>query len=345
MMLFVRKSFLLSLFIVLSVSVHAQSETEIAEFLKAGPDDAGKLMNAYLSPMVTAASYGFNGGWFNTAKAHKTLGFDLGVTVNGVFIPSSKNYFRPGELGLSKYTTLTSPASGNAPTLVGPKDATTYTVTEPQSGETATFSGPPGLDFKDNFKISGALAPTVQLGIGIVKNTDLKIRWMPEVKAGDTKVKYIGFGVLHDIKQHIPGIKHLPFDLSAMIGYTNLKGTTNIAGYVASGDATKPQELHYNMNAWLIEALISKKLAMVTFYGGLGYNAVKTTADVKGSYAFVPVTPQTPATNDPVSMDFKNNSFRATAGMRLNLGPIYLSADYTLQKFSTVSVGLGVTVR
>jgi len=339
MKLFVRQSFLLFLFLTLSVSLRAQSETEIGEFLKAGPEDAGKLMNAYLSPMITGASYGFNGGWFTTAKAHKTLGFDLGVSVNGVFIPSSDNHFRPADLGL-KTTTLVSPTSGEAPTVVGPTDATTYAAT--YGGQTGTFSGPPGLDFKDNFKISGALAPTVQLGIGIVKNTDLKIRWMPEVTAGDTKVKYIGFGVLHDIKQHIPGIKHLPFDLSALVGYTNLKGTTSVAGYVASGDATKPQELHYSMNAWLIQALISKKVAMVTFYGGLGYNAVKTTADVKGSYQFVPATP---AINDPVAMSFKNNSFRATAGMRLNLGPIYLSADYTLQKYSTVSVGLGVTVR
>ncbi|HEY5745296.1 MAG TPA: DUF6588 family protein [Chryseolinea sp.] len=342
MMLFVRKSFLLLLFIAFTVSSFAQSETDIGDYLKAGPEDAGKLMSAYLSPMITAASYGFNGGWFTTAKAHKTLGFDLGVSVNGVFIPSSNNYFRPAELGL-KTTTLVSPTSGNAPTLVGPGDATTYAST--YGGQSVTFSGPKGLDFKDNFKISGALAPTVQLGIGIVKNTDLKIRWMPEVKAGDTKVKYFGFGVLHDIKQHIAGIKHLPFDLSVMVGYTNLKGTTNIAGFVASGDATKPQELHYNMNAWLMQALISKKLAMVTFYGGLGYNAVKTSADVKGSYAFLPVTPVTPAINDPVAMSFKNNSFRVTAGMRLNLGPIYLSGDYTLQKFSTVSVGLGVTVR
>ena len=339
MMLFVRKSFLLLLFITLSVSLYAQSETEIGEFLKAGPEDAGKLMNAYLSPMITGTSYGFNGGWFTTAKAHKTLGFDLGVALNAVFIPSSENHFRPSELGL-KTTTLVTPTNGNAPTVVGPKDPTTYAVT--YGGQVGTFSGPPGLDFKDNFKISGVLAPTIQLGIGIVKNTDLKIRWMPEVEAGDTKVKYLGFGVLHDIKQHIPGIKHLPFDLSVLAGYTNVKGATSVAGYVASGDATKAQEIRYSMNAWLIQALISKKVAMVTFYGGLGYNTIKTSGDVKGSYKF---TAAAPAINDPVAMSFKNNSFRVTAGMRLNLGPVYLSGDYTLQKYSTVSVGLGVTLR
>jgi hypothetical protein len=29
----------------------------------------------------------------------------------------------------------------------------------------------------------------------------------------------------------------------------------------------------------------------------------------------------------------------------MNFGPVYLNADYTLQEYSTVGVGLGVTVR
>jgi hypothetical protein len=96
------------------------------------------------------------------------------------------------------------------------------------------------------------------------------------------------------------------------------------------------------MDAWIFQALISKKIAVVTFYGGIGYNTIKTTSDVTGSY-IVPGF-QAPFT-DPVSMSFKNNSMRVTAGMRFNLGPVYLNGDYTLQEYSTVSVGLGATVR
>lgn len=328
------------LFITLPFAGYAQTESDLGKFLNAGADDAGKLMNAYLTPMIEGASYGFNGGWFTTAKAHKTLGFDIGVSMNAVFISSSKNTFRPDELGLSQ-TRLISPTDGNAPTIVGPKTATTYS-SDFGAGPTATFSGPEGLDFKKNFKISGVLAPTVQIGVGIYKNTDLKIRWMPEVKAGVTKVKFLGFGVLHDVKQHIAGIKHLPFDLSVLVGYTNIKGTTNLAGYVPSGDPNRAQEIHYTMNAWLMQALISKKLAMVTFYGGFGYNAVKTKANVTGSYKFEATAP---AINDPIAMAFKNNGLRATAGMRLNLGPIYISGDYSVQSYNLLTVGLGVSIR
>jgi hypothetical protein len=342
----VRMLFMIGLFF--PTCLQAQ-ERDIVEFLKAGQGDATKLMNAYLNPTVEGLSYGFNGGWFHTAKAHKTLGIDLGVSVQAVFIPSSKNYFKPGELGLELTEMLDpntlQPIDGKAPTMVGPKDPTTYGIDLNENGTYSsdeTFRGPEGLDFKENVKVSAVPAATAQLGIGIYKNTDLKIRWMPEVEAGDSKVKLIGFGVMHDIKQHIPGIKLLPFDLSILAAFTKVNGSTKLSGVFDSGGDTRPQKMDYEMNAWLIQALISKKLSVITFYGGVGYNAIKTTADVTGSYDIFDTGV---AISDPVSLSFKNSGFRATAGMRLKLAVIYLTTDYTLQEYSTLSVGLGITVR
>ena len=328
----------------LPLSLQAQDENDLVNFLNAGPDDASKLMNAYLNPVIEGLSYGFNGGWYHTAKAHKTLGFDLGVSLNAVFIPSSKNYFDPGTLGLKTISSFSSRASnGLAPTITGPADETTYGVDANGDNQTdATFSGPKGLDFKQTFKISGVLSPTVQLGLGVYKNTDIKIRWMPEVNAGSSKIKLFGVGIMHDIKQHIPGIKLLPFDLSVLVAYTNIKGSTGMSGVFDPGNDQRPQMMDYNMDAWLFQALISKKIAMITFYGGIGYNTIKTTSDVTGTYYIESFQQEF---KDPVSLSFKNNSMRLTGGMRLGLGPIYLSGDYTLQQYSTVSIGLGVTIR
>ena len=153
----------------------AQDENDIVNFLAAGPKDASSLMNAYLNPAIEGLSYGFNGGWFTTAKAHKTFGFDLGIAMNGVFISSSKNYFNPNDLKLQTVTGYSSAATnGLAPTIMGPNVGTIYTVDADGTGPipASTFAGPKGLDFEETFKISGVLAPTVTLGIGIYKNTD-----------------------------------------------------------------------------------------------------------------------------------------------------------------------------
>jgi len=344
MVIRLKKVFLLCI-ICLPFYSRAQDETDLVNFLEAGPKDASKLMNAYLNPVIEGLSYGFNGGWYTTAKAHKTLGFDIGVALNAVFIPSSKNYFTPADLKL-EVTTLSSPASGKAPTLVGPEDATTYSVDANGDGQAdASFEGPKGLDFKEQIKISGVLAPTAQIGLGIYKNTDLKVRWMPEVDAGSSKVKLFGVGVMHDIKQHMPGIKVLPFDLSVLVAFTSIKGTTSMAGtFDPPSSDTRPQMMDYDMDAWLFQGIISKKLALFTFHGGIGYNTIKTTSHVTGSYVIVPGVPQG-TFKDPVSLVFKNNSMRLSGGIRMNLGPIYLNGEYTLQEYSTVSVGLGVTFR
>jgi len=323
---------------------HAQDETDLEDFLKAGPADATKLMQAYLNPVIEGLSYSFNGGWYTTAKAHKTFGFDISASFNAVFIPSSKNYFRPADLNL-QVAQLISPASGNAPTIAGPSDETLYSYDINNDNQPeGTFSGPEGLDFKETFKVSGVVAPTAQIGIGIYKNTDLKVRWIPEVTSGSAKIKLLGFGVMHDIKQHIPGIKVLPFDLAVLVGYTNIKGETPMKDPSippSSGD-TSPQEMLFNMNAWLFQAIISKKLAIFTFHGGVGYNTISTSSDVKGSYV-IPGYPN--GVKNPVSLRFKNNSMRLSAGVRMNFGPIFIGGEYTLQEYSTVSVGLGVTVR
>ena len=349
---FSMKRILVLLLISLPVLSYGQNEAELVNFLNAGKDDASKLMNAYLNPVVEGLSYGFNGGWFHTAKAHKSLGFDIGVSVNGVFIPKSKNYFKPADLGLEN-TTLVDPTTGKAPTIIGPADATTYQSLLDIDGDgvpdqTLSIDGPEGVDFKETFKVSGVLAPTAQLGIGIYKNTDLKIRWMPEVKTSSTRVRLLGFGVLHDIKQHIPGMRTLPFDLSLLAAFTKIQGST-----VVEGEFDKPQNdqrrqlMDYSMNAWLLQALISKKIAILTFYGGIGYNAIKTSSDLTGSYIIVedPNGNNDFVLRDPVSLRFKNKSLKVTAGVRFKFGPIYLNGDYSIQEYNTLSVGLGVAVR
>ena len=336
------------LFVSLPVLSFGQSESDIVEFLNGGRSDGEKLLGAYINPMIEGLSYSFNGGWYHTAKAHKSLGFDLGVSLNAVWIPKSKNYFSPSALDLDVAELVDSEFPDKAPTIIGPTSPTTYDVDFDGDGNVdgAEFSGPEGLDFKKNLKVSGVLAPTAQLGIGIVKNTDLKIRWMPEVEAGSSKVKLLGFGVMHDFKQHIPGLKTLPIDLSMLVAFTNIKGSTDLTnpdGSIGRGNDPRPQLMNYSMNAWLIQALISKKISVITFYGGIGYNAINTKTDLTGTYEI----PGGPASGikDPIALNFKNKSFKVTAGIRLKLGPIYLNGDYSIQEYNTLSVGLGVAVR
>ncbi|HEX5171152.1 MAG TPA: DUF6588 family protein [Cyclobacteriaceae bacterium] len=331
--------------------LNAQSAGDLVNFLQTGEEDASKLTSAYINPLVEGLSYGMNGGWYTTAKAHKTLGFDLSVSLNGVFIPSSQRYFEPGKLGLNNTQLSPNDPDGKVPTVIGPEESTTYetVIQTPDGPQRFTFDGPEGLDMKKRFKVQGVVTPMIQIGVGIYKSTDLKIRFAPETKVGDDgRVKMIGFGLMHDIKQHIPGLKIMPFDLSVLIGYTKVSGDVNMesAAFPPPAGNTDAQRMPFELNGWLVQALISKKLSMFTFYGGVGYNAIKSNAHVKGSYVIYSGPNGSDVTlTDPVNLDFKNKSFRLNGGFRFNLAAFFINAEYIWQEYSTATLGLGLTFR
>ncbi len=344
------------------VKTMAQNEEDIAAFLQAGEEDASKLITAYLEPVVKSLSYGMTGGWYTTAKAHKSLGFDVSVSVNLAFIPSSDNFFNPNSLNLSATTydgarpdgsTAAFDPTKKAPTIFGPKDETQYSSSYDPDGsgplgpQTYVFSGPEGFDVKKEIGFAAAPAPMIQLGIGVIKNTDLKIRFVPKQEFGSSELQMFGIGVMHDIKQHIKGIKLLPFDLSALVAYNSVSGSTDLSNTdPTDGSPDSPDGIgDYKFNSWVIQALISKKISVLTGYAGLGYSIVNTKVDVKGDYLIVPTSGGDLTVTDPVTIDFKNNSMRLTLGMRLKLGPVFFNGDYTFQKYNTLSVGFGFAVR
>jgi len=365
-----KKTYLAGILIFLSglfiqpASAIAQTEEDIAAFLEANAADADKLIGAYLQPFIRSMSFGMAGGWYTTAKAHSTLGFDLNISVNCAFIPSSENLFDPNKLGLTPSTVYDGARDANgqpfdptrkAPTIFGPKTQTQYTSSYDPDGsgplpiQSYTLRGPEGFDIKNEIGVAAVPTPMIQLGIGVIKNTDIKIRFIPEQEVGASSIKMFGVGVMHDIKQHIKGIKLLPFDLSALVAFNSVKGSSDLSNSdPTDGSPDSPDGVgDYKFDSWVIQALISKKISVLTGYAGVGYTMVNTNVDVKGAYNIVPNTGPAFAYNlkDPVSIDFKNKSMRLTLGMRLKLGPIFFNGDYTFQKYNTLTVGFGVAVR
>jgi hypothetical protein len=342
-----------------SSSLKAQSQSDLSAFLQAQQQDAGKLIAAYTTPAIKAVSYGMTNGWYHTGKAHSKLGVDLGVTFSAVMVPTSDNYFNPGAIGLSSNTQLKSSTASNgfAPSIFGPKDVTTYQSSYTPTGypkQTVNFDGPEGLDLKKNLHASAVPVPMIQLGIGLIMNTDLKIRYLPEQTVGATKVKMLGFGLLHDIKQHIPGLKLLPFDLSVLAAYNSVQGNTSLINPPSTATSSRPSspdgKATYKLDSWVGQVIVSKKFSVITLYAGLGYGAVSTKFNENGTYTFKSTDSSSGLATSvtakiPVNINFDNKGVKATVGMRFKLGPIYLNGDYTLQKYNALTIGLGVSVR
>ncbi|TRX57780.1 hypothetical protein FNH22_15340 [Fulvivirga sp. M361] len=337
---FYQKSIFILGMITLCYTPFLSAQNDFDVLLKGGIEDANQLIEGYVNPMMTGFGTALSNGWYNTAAPHKPFGMDLTVTANVAFIPDDDLFYNPGEL---RTITLDAGANstlpdGQVPTFFGPDIDPQYR--ENSTGE--TFQGPPGLDLEDEIGLSAVPLPMAQLGIGIIKNTDIKIRWTPEVdiEDGDGSVKLLGFGVMHDVKQHIPGMKNLPFDLSAFVGYTNFKADVDLS----DGNPNEDQTGEFRMRTLTIQGLISKKFSVLTLYGGLGFNRVRSDLAMKGEYT-VEIDNTSETFVDPVNLDFKAGGPRATAGFRLKLAILTLHADYTLQEYKTLTVGLGFSFR
>ncbi|NJN41574.1 MAG: hypothetical protein HC811_04380 [Flammeovirgaceae bacterium] len=251
------KRFILLLSI-LTFTSGAFAQDDIDAIVKGSLSDANYLLQGYITPVMDALGGGLNQGWYNTAKAHKPLGLDLTVSASLMYVPSAEKLYNVDNNILQEITLISydgqsvSPTgSGNVPTIFGPDKTPTYEL----DIDGTQFDGPAGVDLQEAIKFADALpVPIYNFGIGLPKGTDLKVRWSPRLTLDDLEFNIFGLAVMHDIKQYIPGIKSLPFDLSAFVGYMKLKSELAI-----STDPTENQTGVMELSATTVQALISKK--------------------------------------------------------------------------------------
>lgn len=318
-------------------------EGDLDNMLKGSVGDAQKIVGAYIEPFMNSASLSLNHGWYNTAKPHKVAGIDITVSVNAMKIPASDYTYNVSSLGLQQLQLVRSPAgvpTGHAPTLVGVQDGPVFRIANDPTNQQIEFPG--GLDIQNSFQLDRIPVPIAHVGIGLIKSTDVKIRFTPALEFGDTRVKLIGFGVMHDVKQWIPGIKLLPFDLSAFVGYTKFNIDTKLdPDNAANADRVGAMQ----MTATTVQALIGKKFSILSLYGGIGYNFASSNVAIKGAYDIDNDGVEEATERNPVNLDFSTSGPRATIGARLKLLILTIHADYTVQKYSCLTAGVGLSIR
>ncbi len=341
---------LLSLLLITGTYQLSFSQGSLDEILRGSQADAKYLAEGYISPFLRTYAAGINQGWYNTAKPHKIGGVDFTFSAALVTIPTDDRSFTVDNSKLnSVYLKNTNNGggplapnngSGKIPTIFGNTPAPTFESKVPNSNTAipgTDFSGPQGTDAFDKYLNSRVPVPVFNAGIGLPKGIEIKIRWTPEIDFGDGQIKMIGFGVMHDIKQYIPGIKMLPFDLSAMAAFSKMDIGVNL------NDAGT-QRGEFSVQGTSVQAMISKKISVLTPYAGIGFGTARASLDVKGDFD-LDDNPATPNIKDPVALEETVVSPRITTGLRVKLLILTIHADYTLQKYSTLTVGLGLSVR
>lgn len=320
------------------------SQVDFDTFLEAGIADANTLLESYMEPAFVGFGIGMNSGWYNTAKPHKFLGFDLNLSVSAAKVPDSKQFFTFVN-GDYQNVGLSNPSDNRLPTLFGPNlgadDLPELTFYEPGSNkqnELVRITAPTGLGMDEDFPINAVPVPMIQLGVGVFKGTEVKLRYIPEQTIDDNgkeqgSVKLFGIGIMHDIKSFLPADKLLPLDLSLFVGYTSLNSTVSV-------DADAGQFAEFDASAITAQIVASKKLLFFTAFAGVGYAKSDIDFGLKGDY-----TTETTTYTDPINFNYSNSGLRANVGFRLRLLIFNISGEYAIQEYNTYTVGFGLGFR
>ena len=327
--------------LVMVSSFQAMAQSDINDILAAGLNDAEKFTTDYLSPASEGIMYSISNGWYNTAEAKPLAGFEISIIGNMANFKNKEDK-KAFELNTADYENLKFVDGANSKLVssaLGDIEGVRVFVDDENGLLREEFDLPSGLAAEGiNFVPSGF----VQASVGIIKATELKARFLPKIKTNDFGMSMYGFGIQHEFTKHLPADKVLPIAISGVIGFTHLDASYDFTN--TSIVAGQDQRLEIDANTWVFQAVVSTRLPIINFYGGLGYLSGKSTTDVLGTYT-VQSGPIQETYVDPFAIVENASGVTANVGAKLKLGFFRLHADYVIAEFNTVSFGVSFGFR
>ncbi len=341
---------LLVLLVALGSHIETFAQGDVAELVQAGKEDATKLTHAYLNPFFKGVGFGMNSAWFNSAKAKNLGKFDLRIQATGALVSSSDRTFDVAKLGLSNNVRLRDPSQNMAPTAFGKDESgpelVVYSNGTPNT-EISSFKLPSGTGFNI------VPSPQVQLTVGLIKDSEVSLRFTPEVGGGDFgKIGSWGVGIKKEVTSLLPWKteKIIPIDLAIALGYNQINYNYDIAveDQVGVNQTTDlNQKVEAKFSGFTVDAIVSKKLAIFTPFLSVGYNTAKTDLGILGSYEIesrntTTGAPTIETIQDPVKIKQTDISgVRANVGFGLHLAFFRLYGAYSIGEYQAVTAGIG----
>ena len=330
-------------FLIFLIPFFSFSQSGLESILFAVESDSKKIFNRYLSPLMNGAIYSSNAGWFNSAKVHKKLGFDLSLKLNISFVPRSEQKFLIDDLD---YITTT---ATNLPTIIGDSREESLIVTIPTDGTTtvmrAIIKAPKGI--KNKVPLGGVPAPVLQLGIGLPFQSEAVIRYSPEYHRKGIDMSLKGIGFKHNLMQYFNPFVKFPLNVSAFASFSKMEIDYDIQSF--SSLEGKGQFSEFSLNNYNLLLICSVDLPIISFYGSFGYSGGSSSFNLKGEYNLNYVTdtniPIQRKLEDPIQMSFNVNDFQTTFGVKYKFLIFNASLDYTFQNYNTISAGISANIR
>ena len=326
---------------------------DLGQILAGSLPDANKYLTNYMEPFGKGEILNMGRGWFNTARVHKPLGFDITIGAQLALVPDNKQTFVFNNSDFSTFKLKTG-TSGNLQTFLGDKTTQVITVNTSVSGKPVSYEfnsiAGIGADMKKNLNFTAVPLPVIQVGLGLFKHTELKARYFPTTDFSGTQIGVFGAAIQHEF-DYLPFLKRAPFfHLAALAGYNSVTTTYDMTKN--SGIAGSNQKAELKINAFTLQAIASVKLSILEIYTALGYTSGTSNVNMNGTYtvnykdASTGVVVPGPTLTNPIAVSYSNSGISNTWGARLNLFFLKVFADYTIAStYNGVGAGVSLSIR
>ena len=318
-------------------------QLDLSNLLQAGTKDAETYLENYLAPAFEGFGYAMNGGWYNTGKVHQLGGFDLTITGTAAFFPEKKRWW---EFSNGDFTNLQlkDQRTAQVPTILGPNidpdQVGEIRLLDENGTELIRLSALTGLGLDESgipiVRSNAIPAPAVQLGVGLIQMTEVKLRWVPTIRAADGAFRFnqFGLGILHELTSDALRKDEFPLDLSLFLSYSR-----SFAGVLL--DEALNQNIRLSIHGATAQFIVSKTLSLFTLYSSAGFTWTTTRFNVLGTFSL------SDAGNlvDPIHVKTGGFSPRINFGGRILYAGTSIHLEYVLQEFPLLTMGLGVSIK
>ena len=318
----------------------------IENILLTSTEDARILAEGYTAPIGKTLTYALNSGWATSAKTHKKLGFGLTIGAAIPYVPDADLVFTPTGL-----TSLNVP-SGTLPTVFGEggDQELNFAFSESVLGNQIDYAGklsfPGGL--KDELPFGTLPAPIIQASVGAVFDTDVLVRFVPTIDIEGSSFKLIGYGLKHNIMQYFGPLDKLPLNISVLAAMSKASLEYDLSDSTFGGNSDN-RNITFEADTFTIQALASIDLPVLSIFGSLGYNSGNSQFDVSGDYSIDYELQGLPTISrvlkDPISIESDATGVMGLIGARLNLLFMKIYANYTIQEYNTLNLGISFNFR
>ena len=336
-----RKLLILSSLLLCFAPLKAQEELQF--LLISGVEDTKRFVYDYLKPGTEAAMYNLSNGWYHTAEVKNPLGFELSIVGNASLDLGSHQSFFLNTEDYENVQFADGALGKEVSTLFGQNEpgVQVQSLYQNSSGDqqSIVYDLPQGVG---EAEVNYFPLAFLQARLGLFKGTEVKARYFPNINYNEVKAGLIGGAIQHEFTSWIPGADLFPVSVAGLVGYTEMNAEYDFTEAVLLEGEN--QILDAEMYTWVFAAIISTRIPVFNIYGGIGYASGTSETRMRGTYEIVDTdSGENLATlTDPLKVSHEIGGLIANLGISFKLGILKLNADYNLQQYNTVSVGVHV---